>query len=66
MKSNDRKDRQTLADGRLLAKLREWRADGEDILLMGCFNHDAYGSPLAGHLTNANIGLEEQFQKLHG
>ena len=66
MKSNERRDPRTLADERLLAKLREWRADGKEVLLMGDFNQDAYDSPLAGHLTSEDIGLEEQFQKLHG
>ena len=47
-------------------KLKEWRANGEEILLMGDFNQDIYDSTLAEQLTSEDIGLEEQFQKLHG
>ena len=65
MKTNVRTDSRALANKRLLTKLREWRADGKEILLMGNFNQDACNSPLARHLISAYIGLEEQFQKLH-
>ena len=66
MKSNVRTNPRTLAYKRLLTKLREWRADCKEILLIGDFNQDVYSIPIARHLTSADIGLEEQFQKLHG
>ena len=65
-KNDVRTDPRALAGKCLLTKLKEWRADGKEILLMGDFNPDSYASPLARHLSIADTDREEQFQKLHG
>ena len=49
----------------LLHELREWKKNGEEIILMGDFNQPIYEGKLHEAFTAEDIGLEEQFRKLY-
>ena len=55
-----------LFDAHLLAQLRAWRKDGEEIVLCGDFNQDIYTSDFAEALRGEDIQLEEQYRELTG
>ena len=48
-------------DLHLLQLLRRWRAEGDEIILVGDLNIHVYNNPLAHALKAEDIRLEEQF-----
>ena len=48
----------------LLLDLREWKKNGEEIILMGDFNQHIYEGKLQEAFTAEDIELEEQFREL--
>ena len=66
--SKDTKDAnpRSEAESDLLNQLRKWRTQDEEIILMGDFNQNIYTSGLARELAKEDLGVEEQYQKLHG
>ena len=59
-------DPRTKADMDLLHQLRRRKKQNEEIILMGDFNQNIYTSNFAQQLAEDNLGMEEQYQKLHG
>ena len=59
-------DPRTEADGDLLHQLRKWELQNEEIILMGDFNQNIYTLNFAQQLAEDDLGMEEQYQKLHG
>ena len=59
-------DQRTEADMDLLQQLRRWKQQNEEIILMGAFNQNIYTSNFARQLAEDDLGMEEQYQKLHG
>ena len=54
-----------MSDSDLLHKLREWKKNGGEIILMGDFNQHIYEGKLQEAFTAEDIGLEKQFRKLY-
>ena len=46
-------------DSNLLHELREWKKNGEEIILLGDFNQHIYEGKLQEAFTAEDIGLEE-------
>ena len=59
-------DPRTEADSDLLHQLRRWKLQSKEIILMGDFNQNIYISDFAQQLAAGDLGMEEQYQKLHG
>ena len=51
-------------DLHLLQLLRQWRAEGDEIILVGDLNVHVYNDPLAHALKAEDIRLEDQFNKV--
>ena len=51
-------------DLHLLHLLCQWRAEGEEIILVGDLNVHVYNDPLAHALKAEDLRLEEQFNKV--
>ena len=60
----NRTDPRLIFDRDLLAALRRWRANGEDVIVGGDFNDDIYRSPFAKALAGEDINMSEQYSKL--
>ena len=60
------KDPQLEADRCLIEDLKKWKANSEELILLGDFNQSIYRSRLATELTSQDLEMEEQFKRLHG
>ena len=60
------KDPRLEADRCLIEDLKKWKANGEELILLGDFNQSIYKSRLADELTGPDLEMEEQFRRLHG
>ena len=60
------KDPRLEADRCLVEDLNKWKANGEELILLGDFNQSIYKSHLATELTGQDLEMEEQFKLLHG
>ena len=58
-------DPDLLFDRDLLIQLRTWRANNEEVVLMGDFNQSVYTSDFAKLLGEEDIQLTEQYRKLY-
>ena len=56
----------TEADSDLLHQLQKWKLQNDEIILMVDFNQNIYTSNVAQQLAADDLGMEEQYHKLHG